>query len=151
MALDLDPAHLPTLAALRAIAADESDWDRAARYLNEEQLNTQAPRARAKLLVELGRLRDEMLSEHETAIEAYALAMQCDEDCEEAALPLVEEYCRTERWTDGEPLAELLVRKAKSKDRHEQHILYKILGKVHAALGNWRKLSRLIRPHINWI
>jgi tetratricopeptide (TPR) repeat protein len=139
MALDLDPTHLPTLAALRAIAADESDWDRAARYLNEEQLNTQAPRARAKLLVELGRLRDEMLSEHESAIEAYALAMQCDEDCEDAALPLVEEYIRTERWTDAEPLAELLVRKAKSKERHEQHQLYKILGKVHAALGNWEK------------
>jgi tetratricopeptide (TPR) repeat protein len=139
MALDLDPAHLPTLAALRAIAADESDWDRAARYLNEEQINTQAPRARAKLLVELGRLRDEMLSEHESAIEAYALAMQCDDDCEEAALPLVEEYIRTERWTDAEPLAELLVRKAKAKDRHEQHMLYKILGKVHAALGNWDK------------
>jgi len=139
MALDLDPTHLPTLAALRAIAADESDWDRAARYLNEEQLNTQAPRARARLLVELGRLRDEMLSEHESAIEAYALAMQCDEDCEDAALPLVEEYIRTERWNDAEPLAELLVRKAKSKDRHEQHVLYNILGKVHAALGNWEK------------
>jgi golgin subfamily B member 1 len=139
MALDLDPAHLPTLAALRAIAMDESDWDRAARHLNEEQLNTQAPRVRAKLLVELGRLRDEMLSEHTLAVEAYALAMQCDEDCEEAALPLVEEYIRTERWAEAEPLAELLVRKAKSKDRHEQHVLYKILGKVHAALGNAEK------------
>ncbi len=139
MALDLDPAHLLTLAALRAIAMDESDWDRAARYLNEEQLNTQAPRVRAKLLVELGRLRDEMLNEHLLAVEAYALAMQCDEDCEEAALPLVEEYIRTERWQEAEPLAELLVRKAKSKDRHEQHSLYKILGKVHAALGNSEK------------
>ena len=49
MALDLDPAHLLTLAALRAIALDESDWDRAARYLNEEQLNTQAPRMRAEI------------------------------------------------------------------------------------------------------
>ncbi len=139
MALDLDPAHLPTLAALRAIALDESDWDRAARYLNEEQLNTQAPRVRAKLLVELGKLRDEMLNEHALAVEAYALAMQCDEDCEEAALPLVEEYIRTERWQEAEPLAELLVRKAKNKDRHEQHTLFKILGKVHAALGNSEK------------
>ena len=30
MALDLDPAHLATLAALRQIAIDQADWDRAA-------------------------------------------------------------------------------------------------------------------------
>ncbi|MEZ4226752.1 MAG: tetratricopeptide repeat protein [Polyangiaceae bacterium] len=142
MALDLDPTHLPTLAALRTIAVDEADWDRAARYLEQEQLNTQAPRARAKLLVELGRLRDEMLGEHEQAVLAYELAMQCDVDCEEAALPLVEEYARTERWPEAEPLAEMLVRKSKNKDRHEQHTLYKLLGKVHAALGNDDKALR---------
>jgi tetratricopeptide (TPR) repeat protein len=136
MALDLDPAHLPSLAALRTIAIDEGDWDRAARYLEQEQMNTQAPRARAKLLVELGKLRDEMLNEHELAVQAYELAMQCDEDCEEAALPLVEEYIRTERWSEAEPFAEMLVRKAKNRERHEQHTLNKLLGKVHAALGN---------------
>lgn len=136
MALDLDPSHIPTLAALRAIAAEEGDWERAARYIDQEQLNTQAPRARAKLLVELGRLRDEMLSEHDLAVQAYELAMQSDEDCEEAALPLVEEYARSERWGDAEPLAEMLVRKAKNKDRHEQHVLFRLLGTVHAALRN---------------
>src|SRR6186713_2347757 len=123
MSLDLDPAHLPTLAALRTIAIDESDWDRAARYLEQEQLNTPTPRARAKLLVELGKLRDEMLGEHEQAVLAYELAMQCDEDCEEAALPLVEEYSRTDRWKEAEPLAEMLVKRAKNRDRHEQHTL----------------------------
>ena len=98
MALDLDPAHLPTLAALRNIAIDEADWDRAARYLDQEQLNTQAPRARARLLVELGKLRDEMLGEHDQAVQAYELAMECDDDYEDAALPLVHEYSRVGRW-----------------------------------------------------
>lgn len=139
MALDLDPTHLPTLAALRSIAVDEMDWERAARFLDQEQLNTSAPRARAKLLVELGSVRDGKLEEHELAVQAYELAMQCDEDCEEAALPLVQEYVQTEQWTKAEPLAEMLVRKAKSKDRHEQHSLQKLLGKVHAALGNDEK------------
>jgi tetratricopeptide (TPR) repeat protein len=139
MALDLDPSHVPTLAALRTIAIDESDWDRAARYLEQEQLNTSAPRARARLLVELGKLRDDMLGEHDLAVQAYELAIQCDEDCEEAALPLVEEYIRTQRWAEAEPLAELLVRKSKNKDRGEQHTLHKLLGKVHSALGNYDK------------
>ncbi|HEY3235768.1 MAG TPA: tetratricopeptide repeat protein, partial [Polyangiaceae bacterium] len=139
MALDLEPAHLATLAALRTIAIDEGDWDRAARYLEQEQVNTQLPRARAKLLVELGKLRDEMLHEHDPAIQAYELALQCDEDCEEAALPLVEEFIRTEQWQRAEPLAEMLVKKSKNRERQEQHMLYKLLGKVHAALANNEK------------
>ncbi len=139
MALDMDPAHVPTLAALRRIALDESDWDSAARYLEQEQANTSAPRARARLLVELGSLRDEMLSEHELAVQAYELAMQSDEDCEEAAMPLLEEYIAKERWKEAEPLAEMLVRKSKNRERHEQHLLQKRLGRVHSALGNHDK------------
>ncbi|HMA91344.1 MAG TPA: tetratricopeptide repeat protein, partial [Polyangiaceae bacterium] len=54
MAVDLDPTHLPSLAALRTIAFEEMDWEKAARYLDQEQANTPAARARAKLLVELG-------------------------------------------------------------------------------------------------
>jgi tetratricopeptide (TPR) repeat protein len=139
MAIDLDPSHLPSLAALRAIAVDEADWDLAARYLEQEQLGTQAPRARAKLLVELGRLRDEMLGEHDLAVQAYELAMQCDDDSEEAALPLAEEYVRSERWAEAEPLVDLLVRKSKNRERHEQHALYKMQGKVLAALSKFEK------------
>ena len=135
MALDLDPSHLRTLAALRTIAIDEADWDRAARYLEQEQTNTELPRQRAKLLVELGRLRDEMLGEHELAVQAYELAIQCDEDCEEAALPLVEEYIRTGRFAEAEPLADMLAKKAKNRERHEQHMLFKLQGKVLAAVG----------------
>jgi tetratricopeptide (TPR) repeat protein len=137
MALDLDPAHLPTLAALRTIAIDESDWDRAARYLEQEQANTASPRARAKLLVELGKLRDEMLGEHEGAVQAWELAIQADDDCEDAALPLVQEYIRVEKWAQAEPLAEMLVKKSKGRDRQEQHVLQKLHGKVLAALGTY--------------
>jgi len=139
MALDLDPTHLATLAALRTIAIDDSDWDRAARYLEQEQANTPSARARAKLLVELGKLRDEMLGEHEAAVQAWELAIQADPDCEEAALPLVQEYVRIEKWAQAEPLGEMLVKKSKGKDRQEQHTLQKLLGKVHSALKNFEK------------
>jgi tetratricopeptide (TPR) repeat protein len=135
MALDLDPAHLPTLAALRTIAIDAADWDRAARYLDQEQLNTEAPRARARLLIDLGKLRDDMIGEHELAVQAYELALQCDPDNEDAALPLVNEYVVTERWTQAEPLAEMLAKKAGKRERAEHHRLQNTLGKVLAALG----------------
>jgi tetratricopeptide (TPR) repeat protein len=136
MALDLNPAHLPSLGSLRTIAVDEQDWDRAATYLDQEQQHTEQPRARAKLLVELGKVRDEQLNEHELAVQAYELAMQADADCEEAAQPLLEEYIKEERWKEAEPLGEMLVKKSKGRERHEQHTLNRLLGKVHAALGN---------------
>ncbi len=139
MALDLDPTHLATLAALRAIAVDECDWDSAAKYLEQEQTNTSVPRVKARLLVELGRIRDDHLAEHEGAIQAYELAIRSDEDCEEAAMPLLEEYVSAQRWAEAEPLAEMLARKSKNRERQEQHVLQKRLGRVHAALGNSEK------------
>ena len=135
MALDLDPAHLATLAALRVIAVDAADWDRAARYLDQEQMNTEAPRARARLLVELGKLRDEMLGEHDQAVQAYELALQSDPDNEDAALPLVNDYVATEQWQRAEPLAEMLAKKASKRERGEQHRLQNLLGKVLSAVG----------------
>ena len=135
MALDLDPAHLPSLAALRIIAIDNADWDRAARYLDQEQMNTEAPRARARLLVELGKLREEMLGEHELAVQAYELALQSDADNEDAAMPLLNEYVSTTQWARAEPLAEMLVKKSGKRERSEQHRLQNMLGKVLSNLG----------------
>ncbi len=139
LALDLDPTHLPSLAALRTIAVDEADWDSASKYLAQEQANTEAPRQRAKLLVELGKLRDEMLAEHDLAVEAYKQAIELDQDCEDAALPLVREYSEKQQWAEAAPLAEMLVRKSKNRDRGEQHTLNKMLGKVYAALNEHEK------------
>jgi tetratricopeptide (TPR) repeat protein len=136
-ALDLDGSHQPTLAALRTIAVDAADWDRAARYLDSEQLVTESPRLRAKLLVELGKMRQEMLGEQEQAMLAYELALQCDSDNEDAALPLMQEYASRSEWERAEPLAELLVKKAGKRDRHEQHSLQNSYGKILAARKNF--------------
>ncbi len=137
-ALDLEPSHQPTLAALRTIAVDAADWDRAARYLESEQLVTESPRVRAKLLVELGKMRDEMLGEHDLAVQAYELALQSDPDNEDAALPLVNEYIANQAWERAEPLAEMLVKKSGKRERSEQHMLQNLLGKVLSALKNWQ-------------
>lgn len=133
-ALDLDPKHLPTLAALRVLAVDAQDWDRATRYLDQEQLNTEQPRPRAKLLVELGKMRDDYMGEHDLAVQAYELALQCDGDNEDAAMPLLNEYVSTEQWARAEPLAEMLVKKAGKRERAEQHRLQNTFGKVLGAL-----------------
>jgi tetratricopeptide (TPR) repeat protein len=134
MALDLDPSHVPTLAALRQIAIDNADYDKAARYLDQEQSYTQAPRQRARLLVELGKLREQMLGDHPSAVLAWEAAYEADAENEEAALPLVDEYVGRAEWERAEPLLDMLVRKSTKRDRAEQHGLQNKLGQVSAAL-----------------
>ncbi len=132
MALDLDPSHLPTLAALRQIAIDNADYDKAARYIDQEQSYTAAPRQRARLLVELGRIREEMLGDHESAVLAWEASHEADAENEEAAMPLVNEYIEKEAWEKAEPLLDMLTRKAGKRDRAEQHDLQNKLGLVCA-------------------
>jgi tetratricopeptide (TPR) repeat protein len=139
MALDLEPGHLPTLAAVRQIAMDNADYDKAARFLDQEQSYTTGPRQRARLLVELGRIREEMLGEHDSAVLAWEAAIEADPENEDAAMPLVNEYIEKEAWEKAEPLLDMLVRKAGKRDRAEQHDLQNKLGRVCAALGKDEK------------
>jgi len=139
MALDLDPSHVPSLASLRQIAIDNADYDKAARYIDQEQSYTAAPRQRAKLLVDLGKLREEMLGDHESAILAFEAAHEADEENEEAGLPLIDEYITREEWAKAEPLLDMVVRKSGKRERGEQHQLQNKLGQVCAALGRDEK------------
>jgi tetratricopeptide (TPR) repeat protein len=138
-ALDLEPAHLPTLAALRQIAIESADYDKAARYLDQEQSYTTSARQRAKLLVELGNLRERMLGDHSSAVLAWEAGYEADGENEDAALPLVDEYISKENWAKAEPLLDLLVRKSGKRDRSEQHDLQNKLGQVCASLGKDEK------------
>ena len=134
MALDLDPSHTATLGALRQIAVDNADYDKAARYIDQEQSYTAAPRQRARLLVDLGRLREDMLGDHESAVLAWEAAHEADPENEEAALPLVDEYIVRESWERAEVLLDMLTRKASKRDRGEQHAMWNKLGLVSASL-----------------
>ncbi len=135
MALDLDPSHVATIAALRQIALDNADYDKAARYLDQEQSYTPAARPRARLLVELGKLRAEMLGDHDSAVLAWESAQEADPENEDSAMPLVDDYISKEKWAQAEPLLDLLVRKASKRERSEQHDLQNKLGLVCSALG----------------
>ncbi len=135
LALDIDPSHIPTIAALRAIAMDNTDYDKAAKLIDQEQSYTQAPRQRARLLVELGRLREDQLGEHDAAVLAWEAAYEADPENEDAALPLSNHYIEVQDWTRAEPLLDMLVRKSGKRERAEQHDLQRKLGQVTAALG----------------
>lgn len=136
-ALDLDPTHVPTLSALRSIAIDEADWTGAARHLDTEQQQTESPRAKAKLLAELGQLRAQYLDDEEGANAAYQAALEADPENEDAALPLVRSYVASESWEAAEPLAAVLMVKAARKERAEQVDLYLLAGTVSYKLEKY--------------
>jgi tetratricopeptide (TPR) repeat protein len=111
-ALDIEPGHLPSLGALRAIYVEQLDWVGAARMLDQEQQYTPQERQRSVLLCELGRVHAEHLDDQPKANECYEGALTCDGENVKAALPLVEVYAAAGRWDAAEPLLDMLVRKA---------------------------------------
>ncbi|MBX3245693.1 MAG: tetratricopeptide repeat protein [Myxococcales bacterium] len=135
MALDLDPGHLPSLGAMRAIQLDSGDWLAAAKLLEQEASYQKSPRVVAELLVELGQLYEERLDEHERAVQVWEAALKQDPDNEDAALPLVAEYRRTERYAEAFPLLEMLVKRSGKREPHEQHRLAFELGETASKLA----------------
>ena len=146
-ALDLDPSHTATLAALRRIAMEEGDYEKAARHLEAEQSQAPVSRRRAKLLVELAKLKGEQLGDHASAVKAWEEALANDPDNEECAIPLVDAYLARQEWEKAEPLLERLARKAGrvDGDRQAQHDLHQRLGRVRAALGKHEKAVKAFR------
>jgi tetratricopeptide (TPR) repeat protein len=135
-ALDVDSGHLPSLEAMRRIHLDSGDWLAAARGLEQEaQVQTQ-PRLVARLLVELGRLYEDKLDEHDRAIDVFEAALRQDADNEDAALPLAEEYARTGRDEEALPLLDMLVKRSGKRDPSEQQRLAFMLGESAQKTGN---------------
>ncbi|MEO0324181.1 MAG: tetratricopeptide repeat protein, partial [Myxococcota bacterium] len=135
MAIDLEPGHLPSLAAMRALYMDEGDWLAACKLLEQEASYQSNPRLVSELLVELGRVYEERLDEHEQAVEVWERALQQDPDNEDAALPLAEEYQKAERWSDAFPLLDMLVKRSGKREADEQHRLAFELGSVASRVG----------------
>ncbi len=141
-ALDVDPNHAGSLGAIRQIFQRRGDHYDAAQFLEKEINATEAPRAKAKLHYELGRIWNEHLDEREKAVVSFEAAMRTDPEQDDAAFPLVFHYAQSEQWEAAEPLAEMLVRKSGRRDPGEQLQLQLVMGRVAMKLG---KTDRAIK------
>lgn len=135
-AIDVEPGHLPSLEAMRKIHLDAGDWLAAAKSLEQEAQYQQQPRLIARLLVELGRLYDDRLDEHDRAIEVYEAALRQDGDNEDAALPLADEYAKEGRWAEAAPLFDSLVKRSGKREPAEQQRLAFMLGQAATNIGD---------------
>jgi tetratricopeptide (TPR) repeat protein len=134
-AIDLDPAHLPSLEAMRTIHVDSGDWVAAARTLALEVQHTENDRIRGARLVELGRVRAERLDDEAGAVQAFEAAFAADSDSEDAMSPLVDSYVANGRDADAFPLLQTLVARSEKRERDEQHRLASMLGETATKLG----------------
>jgi len=135
-AIDLDPAHLPSLEAMRGIHVDSGDWVAAARTLGLEIEHTENDRIRGARLVELGRIRAEKLDDEAGAVQAFEAASAADPNNEDALLPLVDSYVSNDRHEDAFPLLQILVQRSDKRDTDEQHRLASMLGETATKLGH---------------
>ncbi len=132
-ALDLDPSHLPALSALREIALDADDVAEAARLLDREQRHTGAKSVRARLLVELARLRRDRLDDPRGAEHAFEEAFALDPSNDDAALAVVDGLIARCEWETVEPILERVARTSTRRPRSEQQELHVKLARTYAA------------------
>ncbi|MEO7096909.1 MAG: tetratricopeptide repeat protein, partial [Polyangiales bacterium] len=150
-ALDQDPEHLPALAALRRIASDLGEHEEHAWLLDREQRHTKAPRARAKLLVELALLRRDQLDDARGAMHAFEEAHDCDPDHEGAMLAIAEACVERGEMARAEPLLTRLVRDAGKKGRLEKNRLHAMYGHALAASGKPKRAIEAYRKALEAI
>jgi golgin subfamily B member 1 len=136
LAIDVDPAHLPSLEAMRKVHLDSGDWLAASRTLAREIQHNQAPRVLSRLNVELGTLYAERLDESARAVAAFEAALRHDDTNEDAALPLVDVYVGAKRWSDALPLLNLLSKQSSRRSSDEQQRLAFLLGQTASELGD---------------
>jgi len=137
--LELEPDFVPALALSRKLAADVGEWHEAARLLEREQRCTASPRARARLLVELGSIRRDRLDDAHGALHAFEEAHALDAENDHAAWPVAAamvERCEYER---AEPIVERLARAAGRRDRSERNRIFDLHGRVLSALGKHKR------------
>jgi tetratricopeptide (TPR) repeat protein len=147
-ALDVHPCFLPSLGALRRIAARLGDKEELATLLDREQRYTPNERARARLLVELGRLRQDELDDPRGALHAFEEAIELDPDNADAARAIAEDSIARRDFGRAEPLLARLTRtaaRAPVGSAGEKNRLFAMYGRTLEAIGKPKRAIEAYR------
>jgi tetratricopeptide (TPR) repeat protein len=136
-ALNLDPAHLPTMNALTKLYKKAGDWQKAANMMGRAEQYTVHPMEKIRLLYEAAAIFDKKLHDPQRATEYYAATIALDPEHVEAGEPLAEFYFQDKKWRELEPVLDMLVRKASQlkKDPKALNELYYRTARTADELG----------------
>ena len=135
IALANDPTFVPSISALRRAADDAGAFEEVATLLDREQRHTPAPRARGKLLVELGNLRRDRLDDPRGAMHAYEEAHAIDPENEDAAWAVASACVERGEHARAEPILARLSRTAQKRERGKRNRIFGAFGQTLAARG----------------
>jgi tetratricopeptide (TPR) repeat protein len=145
-ALDVDPGHVPSLRALRAIAEGERDREAYLRLLLAEARYTEDDLGRAKLHHEAGRIHQEERDDPDGAARLYEEALRRVPDFLPAARPLADLYVARADWPRAEAVLDVVVRRL-AQDGEPKELCRQSyrLGYVAEKLGNRDKALECYR------
>jgi tetratricopeptide (TPR) repeat protein len=147
-AVEMDPRNGGAWENLQKLAERERDSMYATFCLERRAENTDSPRLKAQLLIELARMRLS-LGDTRGALATFEYAFETDETNEVAARAVVEDRARRERWADAQKACDVLVAAA-TRDRDHATLLklLRLSTRAALALGNGeRALLTAVAAH----
>jgi tetratricopeptide (TPR) repeat protein len=109
-ALEIDPAYLPAIRALKGIYEVEQDWESYEKALLEEARQTEDPQERSEAFLSVARYY-EGREDRDNATKYYEEALKLVPDSLEAARPLADIYLSIETWDRCEKMLDIVTAK----------------------------------------
>jgi tetratricopeptide (TPR) repeat protein len=146
-ALNLDPAHVPTMNALTGLYKRRGDWLKAATMMARAEQHTSHPLEKVRLLHEAATIFHGRLHDDARAAELYAAVIALDPEHVEAGEPLADFYFREQKWRELEPVIDMLVRKAPQlkKDSRQLNELFFRTARTADELGATEKALKFYK------
>jgi tetratricopeptide (TPR) repeat protein len=144
-ALELDPTHVPSLRALIEVNRKRGDFARAAQLMVETSKHSQNRLEKVNLLFEAGVLYADSIDAPETATELFGRVLALDPEHVEAGERAAQAWVAAGRWTEAEPVLEMLARKVSATDKAEKGRREALLGKAADVLGHAEKAAKHYR------
>ncbi|MBI4510814.1 MAG: tetratricopeptide repeat protein [Deltaproteobacteria bacterium] len=144
-ALELNPAHVPSMQALIELYRQRRDFARAAKLMLEAERLATNRLEKVRLLFEAALIHEEWLDQPEVAFELHARVLALDPEHVEAGNRVAAQCVAKEQWADAEPVLEMLSRKTETTDRVEKGRREALLGRVAEALGKTEKAAKCYR------
>ncbi|HEY3358841.1 MAG TPA: SIR2 family protein [Polyangia bacterium] len=141
-ALELAPGHLPSLTGLMEVYRGRGDYLRAAKLMTEAEAETQNRLEKTRLLHEAGCLYQDRLDDPARAEEHFARALAIDPEHVEAGLRVADLYTAGEKWSQLEPVLEMLARKVDADDKTRLLDIHSRLAVAATKLDNPEKAIR---------
>ena len=150
-ALEIDPAYLPAIKALKLIYYLEKDYERYLEMMIQEAEHTEDNEEKTRLFYEIGKFLQEQYEDSGRAAEYYQEALTRTPDFLPAAKPLADIYFRTEQWDKAEAVMEVVVngldRNKEARELCRQHYrlgyITEKLNKADKALEHYRQSYEL--------